>query len=81
MHAMDPLDPVWCGNASASPRTPENVLNSGFLPVLAEGRRMNPDPQFSAHPLIAKVQWFFSQDLALENYYLRQINQILRSNL
>jgi len=42
---------------------------------------MNPPPQNSANPLIAKVQQLFSQDLALENDYLRQENQILRSKL
>ena len=35
----------------------------------------------SSNPLIAKVQQLFSRDLALENDYLRQENQILRSKL
>jgi hypothetical protein len=42
---------------------------------------MNPLPQNSGNPLITKVQQLFSQDLALENDYLRQDNQILRSKL
>ena len=42
---------------------------------------MNPLQQYSDHPLIAKVHKLFSQDLALENDYLRQENRILRSKL
>src|ERR1035437_1853131 len=42
---------------------------------------MNRNSQHSANPLIAKVQQLFSRDLALENDYLRQENQILRSKL
>lgn len=40
---------------------------------------MNSSSQNSANLLIAKVQQFFSRDLALENDYLRQENKILRS--
>ena len=35
----------------------------------------------SANPLIAKIQWLFSRDLALENDFLRQESRILRSKL
>ena len=43
--------------------------------------RMSQQPQHSARPLLAKVQRLFSQELALENDYLRQENKILRSKL
>lgn len=42
---------------------------------------MNRNSQPSANPLTAKVQQMFSRDLALENDYLRQENQILRCKL
>ena len=42
---------------------------------------MKRNPRHSTHPLIAKIQQLFSRDLALENDYLRQENQILRSKL
>jgi putative transposase len=42
---------------------------------------MNSSSQNSANPLIAKVQQLISRDLALENDYLRQENNILRSKL
>jgi hypothetical protein len=42
---------------------------------------MNGSSQNSAHPLIAKIHQLFRRDLALENDYLRQENQILRGKL
>ena len=42
---------------------------------------MKHQPQHGVKPLIAKIQWLFSRDLALENDYLRQENRILRRKL
>src|SRR5206468_9404408 len=42
---------------------------------------MSTSAQISTNPLIAKVHQLFSQDLALENDFLRQENRILRSKL
>jgi putative transposase len=42
---------------------------------------MNGSSQNSAHPLMAKIHQLFRRDLALENDYLRQENQILRGKL
>jgi len=42
---------------------------------------MGNNSQISTNPLIAKVHQLFSQDLALENDFLRQENRILRSKL
>jgi hypothetical protein len=47
-----------------------------LYPITAAG-----DTQNSANPLIAKVRQLFSRDLALENDFLRQENEILRSKL
>jgi putative transposase len=44
-------------------------------------RPMNQQSQHSANLLIARIQRFFSRDLAMENDYLRQENRILRSKL
>jgi len=40
---------------------------------------MNSDTKNTPHPFLVQVQRLFQKDLALENDYLRQENQILRS--
>jgi len=42
---------------------------------------VNKQLEHSANPLLTKVRQLFSRDLALENDYLRQENQILRGKL